>query len=63
MKNRVRALRQEQGLTQQELGSALGVSRQAIISIESERFYPSLPIALKIAALFKEPVEAIFFLP
>lgn len=62
MKNRVRSLRQERGMTQQDLGKALGVSRQAVIAIENERFDPSLPVALKIAALFKEPVEAIFFL-
>lgn len=49
-------------MTQQDLGKALGVSRQAIIAIENERFDPSLSVALKIASLFAQPVESIFFL-
>lgn len=60
MKNRVRELRGAHGLSQQALGEKLCVSRQTIISIENGKYDPSLPLALKIARLFGEPIEAIF---
>jgi putative transcriptional regulator len=60
VKNTVRALRQERGWTQQELGQRLGVSRQAVIAIENGRFDPSLPLALRLARIFAQPVEHIF---
>jgi putative transcriptional regulator len=60
MKNRVRELRGEKGLSQQALGDALGVSRQTIISIENGKYDPSLPLAFKIARLFGLPIEDIF---
>lgn len=60
MKNRLRELRSVRGWTQADLGERLGVSRQAIIAIESDKHDPSLELAYKIAALFAEPVEAIF---
>lgn len=60
MKNVVRDLRQERGLSQGELAAKLGVSRQTINSIETERYTPSLPLALDIARFFKKPVEDIF---
>ncbi len=41
-------------------GSALGVSRQTINSIEQERYTPSLPLALALARLFETTVEAMF---
>ena len=59
----MKELRLEQGDTQDELASVLGVSRQTINSIERSRYIPSLPLALKIAAYFKRPVEKIFTLP
>jgi putative transcriptional regulator len=62
MKNSVRLLRQQRGWTQQELGERLGISRQAIIAIENERFDPSLPLAIRLARLFKRPIEQIFLL-
>ncbi len=62
MKNAVRQLRQQRGWTQQELGKQLGISRQAIIAIENEHFDPSLPLAIRIARLFGQPVEDIFTL-
>jgi putative transcriptional regulator len=62
MKNLVRTFRQQRGWTQQELGSRLGTSRQAIIAIENERFDPSLPLAIKLARLFGKPVEKMFIL-
>jgi putative transcriptional regulator len=47
-------------MSQGELASALGVSRQTINSIENGRYLPSLPLALDIARKFGEAVEAIF---
>lgn len=60
MDNRMRAFRTELGLTQAELASRLGVSRQTVIAIEQSRYDPSLPLAIAIARLFKRPVEEIF---
>ncbi len=60
MKNRLRELRAAQELSQADLAQRLGVSRQTINAIETERYDPSLPLALKIARLFKLPVESIF---
>lgn len=60
MKNRVRELRGEKGLSQQALGDALGVSRQTIISIENGKYDPSLPLAFKLARLFEMPIEDMF---
>ena len=60
MRNRVRELRAEQGMTQADLGDALGVSRQTINSIEGGRYLPSLPLAIRIARLFETRVEQIF---
>jgi putative transcriptional regulator len=48
--------------TQEELGRRLGVSRQAINAIETGRYDPSLPLALRIGRLFGRPVEDIFLL-
>ena len=62
MKNSVRFLRQQRGWTQQDLGTRLGISRQAIIAIENERFDPSLPLAMRLGRLFKQPIEKIFLL-
>jgi putative transcriptional regulator len=59
--NRVRELRQAgDGMTQQALATAVGVSRQTIIAIESGRYSPSLEVALKIARTFERPVESVF---
>jgi putative transcriptional regulator len=60
MKNRVRELRTARGWTQVELAEELGVSRQTIHAIESERYDPSLPLAFTIAKLFGKRIEAIF---
>ena len=60
MRNRLKALRAARGWTQADLGERLGVSRQAIIAIESDKHDPSLDLAYRVAALFGEPVEAIF---
>jgi putative transcriptional regulator len=60
MRNEVRELRIEAGLSQGDLGAALGVSRQTINSIEKERYTPSLPLAIKLARHFSRQVEEVF---
>ena len=60
MKNRLRELRAEKEWSQGDLADQLGVSRQTINAIETEKYDPSLPLAFKIARLFKKPVESIF---
>jgi putative transcriptional regulator len=60
MKNDVRSLREAAGLSQAALGVALGVSRQTINAIETEKYDPSLPLALRIARHFDTQIEEIF---
>jgi putative transcriptional regulator len=60
MRNSLRSLRTERGWTQEELGRRLGVSRQAVIALETDRHDPSLDLAYRIAALFGLSVEEVF---
>ena len=60
MKSRVRELRVNRQWSQAELAEKLDVSRQTVNSIEVEKYDPSLPLALKMARLFRLPVEEIF---
>jgi putative transcriptional regulator len=60
MKNLVRQLRTERGLSQGQLAAALSVSRQTINSIEQDRYTPSLPLALALARFFETRVEEVF---
>jgi len=60
MQNRVRDLRTGRGLSQSDLGAALQVSRQTINAIETGRYLPSLPLALKLARFFSTAVEQMF---
>ena len=60
MKNRLRELRAAKEWSQSDLADKLGVSRQTINAIETERYDPSLPLAFKISALFKTSIEEIF---
>jgi putative transcriptional regulator len=60
MKNELRERRSERGLSQAEVASSLGVSRQTVIAIESGRYSPSLPLAFRIARLFDVPVDKMF---
>jgi putative transcriptional regulator len=53
-------MRTTSGLSQEELGTALGVSRQTINSIENGRYLPSLPLALALARRFHSTVEEMF---
>lgn len=61
MKNKVRQLRKEKGLTQEQLAEIIGVSRQTINAIEKEKFDPSLPTAFKMARIFETPIESFFY--
>lgn len=63
MKNRMKELRSAHGWTQEDLGRAIGVSRQAVNALETEKHDPSLDLAYRISAVFDEPVEAIFTNP
>lgn len=60
MKNRVPQLREAKGWSQGELAERLGVSRQTINAIETEKYDPSLPLAFKLARLFRTRVEELF---
>ncbi|HEY4320066.1 MAG TPA: helix-turn-helix transcriptional regulator [Gemmatimonadales bacterium] len=61
MKNLLRTLRAERQWSQAQLAEQLGVSRQTVNAIETERYDPSLPLAFTIARLFERPLETIFF--
>ena len=60
MKNRLRELRAMREWSQSDLADKLGVSRQTINAIETGKYDPSLPLAFKMAKLFKLPIEDIF---
>jgi putative transcriptional regulator len=60
--NRIRELRSLRGWTQQQLADAVGVSRQSINSIETNRYVPSLPLALTFARVFGCATDEIFTL-
>jgi putative transcriptional regulator len=60
MKNRLRELRAAREWSQSDLAEELGVSRQTVNAIETEKYDPSLPLAFKVARLFKMKIEDIF---
>ncbi len=60
MRNRLKVLRAERDWTQADLAGRLGVSRQTINSIETGKYDPGLPLALRMGRLFSLPVEEIF---
>jgi putative transcriptional regulator len=60
VENRLRDLRTERGWSQGELARRLGVSRQTINAVETDKYDPSLPLALRMARLFGVPVPQIF---
>jgi putative transcriptional regulator len=60
MKNLLRDQRTQRGLSQADLASGLGVSRQTVIAIESGRYSPSLPLAFRIAKYFDVTVDKMF---
>jgi putative transcriptional regulator len=60
VKNHLKTLRESRSWTQGALADQLGVSRQTVNALETGRYDPSLPLAFRIAALFAQPIEAIF---
>ena len=60
MKNRLEEIRKERGIKQEELATALEVSRQTIGSLESGRYNPSITLAFKLARYFDMSIEDIF---
>ncbi len=62
MKNTIRIERAVHNMTQQELAQKIGVSRQTINAMESNKYVPSTILALKIAKLFGKKAEEIFIL-
>jgi len=62
MKNNLRVERAIKNITQAELADLIGVSRQTINTIESNRYVPSTVLALKIARVFGKPLEEVFML-
>ena len=60
MKNKLRELRAAKEWSQADLADKLGVSRQTVNAIETEKYAPCLPLAFKVARLFKKSIEDIF---
>lgn len=60
MKNRIRELREQRGMTQEQLGELVGTSRQAIYAIETEKFEPSIWLAYDISQVFGCAIEEVF---
>ncbi|EJO5348778.1 helix-turn-helix transcriptional regulator [Clostridium botulinum] len=60
MKNRIKEFRESLGITQEQLGSLVGVSRQAINAIETEKFEPSIWLAYDICKIFHRSIEEVF---
>lgn len=62
MKNRIKELRKEKGLRQEDLATQLNVTRQTIIAIENNKYDPTLELALKMSIYFGISVNELFFL-
>jgi len=60
MKNRIKELREEKNLTQEDLAKLLETSRQTIISLEKGKYNPSIMLAYKISKVFNKIIEEIF---
>ncbi len=60
--NRLRELRREYSLTQDQLAEDLDVTRHTILALEVGRYVPSIELALQIASYFERPLESIFWL-
>ncbi|HHT01560.1 MAG TPA: helix-turn-helix transcriptional regulator [Firmicutes bacterium] len=58
--NKIKVLRKELGLRQEDVANRVGVTRQTIIAIENDRYDPTLELAMKLAQLLNTPVEEIF---
>lgn len=60
MNNRIKELRKERNVTQDDLARAVGVTRQTIISLENGKYNASLLLAFRIAAYFGTNIETVF---
>lgn len=60
MENKIRELRKEKGVTQEDLANTVGVTRQTVISLENGKYNASLQLAYKIAKYFGVAIEDIF---
>jgi putative transcriptional regulator len=60
LKNHIKELREERNLTQEDLAKLLETSRQTIISLEKEKYNPSIMLAYKISKVFNKIIEEIF---
>jgi len=60
IRNHVKRLREERGLTQADLGARCGCTRQTIIMLEQEKYVPSLSLAFAVARTFGVTVEDVF---
>jgi len=60
VRSRLKELRAQHSWSQGELAERLGVSRQTVNAIETEKYDPSLPLAFKMARVFGLPIERIF---
>ncbi|WP_444551377.1 helix-turn-helix transcriptional regulator [Enterococcus faecium] len=60
MQNRIKVLRAERDWTQADLAEKVGISRQAVISIEKYKYTPSLELAFKIANIFDVSINNVF---
>ena len=60
MKNRIRVLRAEHEMTQEQLAELVGVTRNTIISIEKDKYCPSLKLGFRIARIFNVDINEVF---
>ncbi len=60
MKNRIRVLRAEHDMTQEQLAELVGVTRNTIISIEKDKYCPSLKLGFRIARIFNVDINDVF---
>jgi putative transcriptional regulator len=60
MKNRIKVLRAERDMTQEQLAELVGVTRNTIISIEKDKYCPSLKLGFRIAAIFGVGIDSVF---
>jgi putative transcriptional regulator len=61
VENNLRVLRAMKDITQEDLASSVGVTRQTILAIENGKYNPSLELAFKIAKYFETTIEQVFF--
>ncbi|SPF53388.1 Uncharacterized HTH-type transcriptional regulator AF_1793 [Candidatus Desulfosporosinus infrequens] len=62
MKNNIRELRKQLGFRQEDIATALGVTRQTINAVENEKYSPTLELAMKLAKLLNTTVDELFIL-